>query len=60
MGARADSEARWRTSAVDVEAAQQAWKRLGPIPAAAGQALRERFESACRRFFAQRPSRARS
>ena len=60
MGARADAESRWRTSAAEVEAAQQAWKRLGPLPGDAGRALRERFDAACRRFFSQRPSRGRS
>ncbi|HEY2943337.1 MAG TPA: DUF349 domain-containing protein [Vicinamibacteria bacterium] len=55
MGARGEAEARWKASAAEVEAAQAAWKRLGPVPGEAGRALGERFESACQRFFASRP-----
>ena len=55
MGAKGEAEARWKASAAEVEAAQAAWKRLGPVPGDAGRALAERFESACQRFFASRP-----
>lgn len=55
MGARGEAEARWKATAVEVEAAQAAWKRLGPVPGDAGRVLGERFESACQRFFASRP-----
>jgi hypothetical protein len=55
MGARGEAEARWKASAAEVEAAQAAWKRLGPVPGDAGRVLGERFESACQRFFASRP-----
>jgi hypothetical protein len=55
MGAKGEAEARWKTSAAEVEAAQAAWKRLGPVPGEAGRVLAERFESACQRFFASRP-----
>jgi hypothetical protein len=55
MGAKGEAEARWKASAAEVEAAQAAWKRLGPVPGEAGRALVERFESACQRFFASRP-----
>ena len=55
MGAKGEAEARWKASAAEVEAAQAAWKRLGPVPGEAGRALAERFESACQRFFASRP-----
>ena len=55
MGAKGEAEARWKVSAAEVEAAQAAWKRLGPVPGEAGRVLGERFESACQRFFASRP-----
>jgi len=55
MGAKGEAEARWKASATEVEAAQAAWKRLGPVPGDAGRALSERFEAACQRFFASRP-----
>ena len=55
MGAKGEAEARWKASAAEVEAAQAAWKRLGPVPGNAGRILSERFESACQRFFASRP-----
>ena len=55
MGAKGEAEARWKTSAAEVEAAQAAFKRLGPVPGEAGRVLAERFESACQRFFASRP-----
>jgi hypothetical protein len=29
---------------------------VGPVPGEAGRALNQRFEQACRRFYAQRPS----
>ena len=57
MGARGEAEARWKASAVEVEAAQAAWTRVGPVPGDAGRALAERFETACRRFFDSRPRR---
>jgi hypothetical protein len=55
MGARGEAEARWKAGAAEVEAAQAAWKRLGPVPGDGGRVLSERFESACRRFLASRP-----
>jgi uncharacterized protein DUF349 len=55
MGARGEAEARWKASAAEVEAAQAAWKRVGPVPGEAGRALAERFEAACQRFAASRP-----
>ncbi|PYQ07505.1 MAG: hypothetical protein DMF82_03755 [Acidobacteria bacterium] len=55
MGAKGEAEARWKAGAAEVEAAQAAWKRLGPVPGDAGRVLGERFESACQRFFASRP-----
>jgi len=55
IGGREATEQRWQSAAAEVEAAQTAWKRLGPLPGALGRALAERFESACRRFAELRP-----
>jgi len=55
MGARGEAEARWKAAAAEVEAAQAAWKRVGPVPGDAARTLAERFESACRRFSETRP-----
>jgi Domain of Unknown Function (DUF349) len=55
MGGHAAAEARWHSATAEVEAAQNAWRRLGPIPGPGGQALLERFDGACRRFFELRP-----
>jgi len=55
IGGREAVEQRWQAAANELEAAQTAWKRLGPIPGADGRALVTRFESACRRFAEQRP-----
>jgi hypothetical protein len=55
IGGRAAVEAKWHSASVEVEAAQAAWKRLGPVPGPEGQELARRFEQACRRFFEVRP-----
>jgi hypothetical protein len=55
MGGRAAVEARWHEATTEVESAQGAWQRLGPVPGDDARALAERFEHACRRFFEQRP-----
>lgn len=55
IGGREAVEAKWHSASVEVEAAQGAWKRLGPVPGAQGRDLSARFEQACRRFFEQRP-----
>jgi hypothetical protein len=55
MGAKGEAETRWKAAAAEVEAAQAAWKRLGPVPGETGRALSERFASACQRFAASRP-----
>ena len=47
--------ARWQAAAAEIESAQAAWSRLGPVPGEAGAALDERFASACRRFQEARP-----
>lgn len=54
IGGPADSEARRRAETEEVEAAQAAWKRLGPVPGEVGAALEERFRKACARFFEER------
>jgi Domain of Unknown Function (DUF349) len=55
IGGRAAVEAKWHSASVEVEAAQAAWKRLGPVPGAEGQDLARRFDHACRRFSEVRP-----
>ena len=55
IGGREAVEQRWSAAASELETAQSAWKRLGPLPGAEGRALVERFEQACRRFLELRP-----
>ena len=56
IGGREAVEAKWHSASVEVESAQAAWKRLGPIPGAAGtRPPRRASSSACRRFFEERP-----
>ncbi len=55
IGGRAAVEEKWHSATTEVEAAQAAWKRLGPIPGEAGRDLAARFEQAGRRFLEQRP-----
>jgi hypothetical protein len=55
IGGREAAEQRWQSAAAEVESAQTAWKRLGPLAGADGRALAQRFEDACRRFLALRP-----
>jgi hypothetical protein len=55
IGGRAAVEARWHSAAAEVESAQAAWKRLGPLPGSEGHDLAHRFEQACRRFVELRP-----
>ena len=55
IGGKEAVEQRWNAAAAEIEAAQIAWKRLGPLPGAEGRALAERFEQACRRFQDERP-----
>jgi hypothetical protein len=44
-------EARRRAERAEVESAQAAWKRLGPVPGDVGVSLEARFDAACARFF---------
>jgi len=55
IGGHEAVEQRWNAAATEIETAQNAWKRLGPLPGAQGRALVERFEQACRRFLDERP-----
>jgi hypothetical protein len=57
IGGRVDEEAKRRASATIVKDAQNAWRRLGPVPGERGRQLNARFGRACKRFFDQaRPS----
>jgi uncharacterized protein DUF349 len=58
MGGKGHAEAQWREATAEVEAAQAAFKKLGPVPGAQGEALRRRFQSACERFFELRPGQS--
>jgi hypothetical protein len=51
IGGRVDVEARRRAERAEVESAQAAWKRLGPVPGEVGASLEARFNAACSRFF---------
>ncbi len=55
IGGRAAVEAKWQSAATELESAQLAWKRLGPLPGSPGRMLVERFDDACRRFVQLRP-----
>ncbi len=60
IGGHAAVEARWQSATAEVESAQLAWKRLGPLTGPAAQELPRRFEAACRRFSELRPRIERS
>jgi hypothetical protein len=51
LGGRADEDAKRRAAANAVKDAQNAWRRLGPVPGERGRQLTARFNRACRRFF---------
>jgi len=55
IGGKEAEEARWHSATSEVESAQAAWRQLGPIPGSDGNALAERFDRVCQRFFEQRP-----
>jgi len=54
IGGKGEAEARQRAERAEVESAQAAWKRLGPVPGETGAALETRFSEACGRFFGSR------
>jgi hypothetical protein len=55
IGGPAAVEAKWQSAATEVESAQAAWQRLGPVPGETGRTLLARFETASRRFEEVRP-----
>lgn len=55
IGGKEAEAARWHSATSEVESAQVAWRRLGPMPGPEGEALAGRFERACKRFFEVRP-----
>jgi hypothetical protein len=52
MRGKPDDQAKKRAAREKVDAAQAAWSRLGPVPGEAGEALRRRFQQACRNALA--------
>jgi Domain of Unknown Function (DUF349) len=55
IGGAAAVEAKWESAAAEIEAAQVAWQRIGPLPGEAGRELAARFEATVRRFKELRP-----
>jgi hypothetical protein len=55
IGGQAAVEAKWESAAAEIESAQAAWQRIGPLPGEAGGELVARFEAAVRRFTELRP-----
>jgi hypothetical protein len=55
IGGRDAAAERWQSASAEMESAQTAWKRLGPLAGEDGRALAQRFESASQRFLALRP-----
>ena len=55
IGGREAVEARWTSATTEVESAQAAWRRLGPMPGPEGAAIAERFDRACALFVERRP-----
>jgi hypothetical protein len=54
IAGRGEAENRVKAQIAEVEQAQAAWKRLGPVPGDAGRELERRFEAAARRVLDQR------
>ena len=54
IGGAVTDESKWRSMTDEVREAQEAFKRVGLVPAAASRSLHERFRRACDRFFDQR------
>jgi hypothetical protein len=50
IGGKEEAESRQRAERAEVESAQAAWKRLGPVPGEVGAALEARWSAACARF----------
>ncbi len=49
IAGRPDDAAKWKAMVEQVRSAQASWKRVGPVPEAAGRALLARFQRACSR-----------
>ena len=54
IAGRGEVENRVKAQIAEVEQAQAAWKRLGPVPGQAGRELERRFDAAARRVLDQR------
>jgi uncharacterized pyridoxal phosphate-containing UPF0001 family protein len=54
IAGRGETESRVKAQIAEVEQAQSAWRRLGPIPGEAGKELQRRFDAAARRVLDQR------
>ena len=54
IAGRGEAENRVKAAIAEVEQAQAAWKRLGPVPGDAARELERRFEAAARRVLDQR------
>ena len=54
IAGRGEAENRVKQAIAEVEQAQAAWRRLGPVPGDAGRELERRFETAARRVLDQR------
>ena len=54
IAGRGEAENRVKAQIAEVEQAQAAWKRLGPVPGDAGRELERRFTAAARRVLDQR------
>jgi hypothetical protein len=55
IGGKAAAEDRLRAAVAEVEAAREAWQRIGPVIGDEAHALSERFEKASARILAERP-----
>jgi uncharacterized pyridoxal phosphate-containing UPF0001 family protein len=54
IAGRGEADNRVKAAIAEVEQAQTAWKRLGPVPGDAGRELQRRFDAAARRVLDQR------
>jgi hypothetical protein len=59
IGGKVDEDAKWRQGIEQVRRAQQAWRRVWPVPEEAEQPLADRFQRACQKFYRRRDERQR-
>jgi hypothetical protein len=59
IGGKVDEEAKWRAAGDEIRQAKAAFDRIGFVPPELDRVLSDRFERACRRFFAYRDQRRR-